>query len=65
MLCKNSILRQMGKKRDDAAALFLGAFGIGLILGAMKPRCPNPNCNRSIPRGISICPHCDSVLEWK
>jgi uncharacterized Zn finger protein (UPF0148 family) len=44
------------------AALFLGLVGLAILASIFGPRCPR--CGRPIQRGVKICPHCGTRLEW-
>jgi len=44
------------------AALLLGAVGLAIIGSIFQPKCPH--CNRSIERGIVVCPHCGGYIRW-
>lgn len=56
----------MAKDNDDVwgaiGALALGAVGLAILAEVTKPKCPI--CKNKIQRGITICPHCSSTLQW-
>lgn len=59
----------MGRKRKDdddiwgaLGALLLGAIGLAILGEISQPKCPV--CKNKIQRGVSVCPHCGSTLQW-
>jgi len=46
---------------DVLAKLALVGIGLGVLSSIFKPRCPY--CNRTIDRGVSVCPHCGYYLS--
>lgn len=56
----------MGKDDDIwglIGGIALGAIGLAVLSNLSNPKCPE--CKGSIKKGISVCPHCGTYLEWK
>lgn len=59
--------KDSGKELGEAVgAILLGIVG-GLALAAIleavtKPKCPV--CKNTIEKGIAVCPHCQTWLQW-
>ena len=50
----------MSKNDDAMVGIVLGILGIAAIAAIVSKKCPI--CNKTVQRGISVCPHCESQI---